>query len=154
VHVVEAALSDQVGKTKFQFVKDSPAYSGILRREYTTDTPNIEELEVAMSTLDEQVGAAKIDLIKVDVEGGEWAVLAGGAGVIQRDRPLIIFEFGKGASEYYGTTPEKMWALFSDWGYALYDLGSFVNNGTPLTEAMLSAAFRTGSEYYFVASSK
>ncbi len=41
VHVVEAALSDQSGKTKFQFVKDSPAYSGILRREYSTDLANI-----------------------------------------------------------------------------------------------------------------
>jgi len=154
VQVVEAALSDQVGKTKFQFVKDSPAYSGILRREYTTDTPNIEELEVAMSTLDEQVGAAKIDLIKVDVEGGEWAVLAGGSSVIQRDRPLIIFEFGKGASEYYGTTPEKMWALLTGWGYSLYDLKSYVKKDVPLTEATLALAFSTGSEYYFVASSK
>ncbi len=154
VQVVEAALSDQSGKTKFQFVKDSPAYSGILRREYTTDTPNIEELEVAMSTLDEQVGAAKIDLIKVDVEGGEWAVLAGGSSVIQRDRPLIIFEFGKGASEYYGTTPEKMWTLLTGWGYSLYDLRSYVKSATPLTEAALAMAFSTGSEYYFVASSK
>lgn len=154
VQVVEAALSDQVGKTKFQFVKDSPAYSGILRREYTTDTPNIEELEVAMSTLDEQVGTAKIDLIKVDVEGGEWAVLAGGSSVIQRDRPLIIFEFGKGASEYYGTTPEKMWALLTGWGYSLYDLKSYVKKDVPLTEATLALAFSTGSEYYFVASSK
>ena len=154
VQVVEAALSDQVGKTKFQFVKDSPAYSGILRREYTTDTPNIEELEVAMSTLDEQVGAAKIDLIKVDVEGGEWAVLAGGSSVIQRDRPLIIFEFGKGASEYYGTTPEKMWALLTGWGYSLYDLKSYVKKDVPLTEATLALAFSTGSEYYFVAVSR
>ncbi len=154
VHVVEAALSDQSGKTKFQFVKDSPAYSGILRRDYTTDTPNIEEIEVSMSTLDEQVGAAKIDLIKVDVEGGEWGVLAGGASLIQRDYPLIIFEFGKGASEYYGTTPEKMWQLLSGWGYSLFDIKSYVRKEAPLTEAALALAFSTGSEYYFVAVSR
>ena len=154
VQVVEAALSDQSGKTKFQFVKDSPAYSGILRREYTTDTPNIEELEVAMSTLDAQINEAKIDLIKIDVEGGEWGVLAGGAQLIARDHPLIIFEFGKGASEYYGTTPEKMWTLLSDWGYEVYDLYSYVHQQEALTEAALSLAFSTGGEYYFVAASR
>ena len=154
VSVVEAALSHSSGSTTFQFVKGSPAYSGILKREYATAHPQIEELHVAMSTLDEQVRGCKIDLIKVDVEGGEWGVLAGGASLIQRDRPLIIFEFGKGASEYYGTTPEKMWQLLSGWGYALYDIKSYVKKEAPLTEALLSLVFRTGSEYYFVAVSK
>jgi len=154
VRVEESALSDVVGLTTFQYVKDSPAYSGILKREYANANPIIEELTVNMTTLDSLSIPDKIDMIKVDVEGGEWAVLSGASHLIKRDSPLIIFEFGKGASEYYGTTPEKMWALLTGWGYSLYDLKSYVKKDVPLTEATLALAFSTGSEYYFVAVSK
>ena len=39
--------------------------------------------------------APRIDLLKIDVEGAEEAVLNGGWDVIQRDRPDIILEFNR-----------------------------------------------------------
>jgi len=34
----------------------------------------------------------KLKLLKVDVEGNEWAVLKGGEGIIEKHRPIIVLE--------------------------------------------------------------
>lgn len=34
----------------------------------------------------------KLKLIKIDVEGNEWAVLKGGEGIIEKHRPIIVLE--------------------------------------------------------------
>ncbi|HEX6488410.1 MAG TPA: FkbM family methyltransferase [Candidatus Dormibacteraeota bacterium] len=55
-----------------------------------------EEVIVEAVTVDELVareGIDKLRLLKVDVEGLEAAVLAGAAGVLERDRPDLAFEF-------------------------------------------------------------
>ena len=51
---------------------------------------------IAMVTLDGYVaeaGLARVDFVKMDVEGFEPAVLAGAAGLIERFRPPILMEF-------------------------------------------------------------
>jgi FkbM family methyltransferase len=45
-----------------------------------------------------EAALARIDLIKIDVEGHEAAVLAGAAGALQRFRPAMIFESGHEAA--------------------------------------------------------
>ena len=42
--------------------------------------------------LDDEVGARKVHLLKIDVEGAECEVLDGAASLIARDRPLIYVE--------------------------------------------------------------
>jgi FkbM family methyltransferase len=39
-----------------------------------------------------QAAAQRVTLIKIDVEGHEAAVLRGGAALLQRDRPVVVFE--------------------------------------------------------------
>lgn len=41
-------------------------------------------------TVDEIVGDGPLDFIKIDVEGAEWAVWQGMAGVLARRRPLVV----------------------------------------------------------------
>jgi FkbM family methyltransferase len=58
------------------------------------------------------------DLIKIDVEGHEKEVLAGGLGLLRRERPMIVFE-----SWYDPEDRERMLApieLLEGEGYALY----------------------------------
>jgi FkbM family methyltransferase len=51
-------------------------------------------IEVAMLTLDElALGYSKVDLVKIDAEGGEQGIVAGMQQLIARDRPLIVLEF-------------------------------------------------------------
>ncbi|MFT7612639.1 MAG: FkbM family methyltransferase [Parvicellaceae bacterium] len=108
------ALADYTGKTTFHHVKTNPAYSGINQREYVKDE-TIDVIEVDVNTIDKLIPTSQsIDLIKIDVEGGELQVLLGAAETIKRETPVIVFEHGLGASEFYDNGPEKIWKLLHD----------------------------------------
>ncbi|MDP1727763.1 MAG: FkbM family methyltransferase [Bacteroidota bacterium] len=147
------ALSDSSGTTTFQLVKNAPAYSGIKRRSYQVETPDVEEITVVLKTLDEVIPQdIKIDLIKIDVEGGEYGVLKGAKNLLKQSKPVIIFESGLGASDYYGTKPADLYNYITlDIGLKISTLKSFIKQGKALSLAEYEKDFNTNSEYYFIA---
>ncbi|MFM7023119.1 MAG: FkbM family methyltransferase [Flavobacteriales bacterium] len=147
------ALSDKNGKSVFNFVKNAPAYSGINKRKYDTATPDIEEIEVELKTLDELIPEnIKIDLIKIDVEGGEFAVLKGANRILHTQQPTLIFESGLGASDFYGTQPAELFAFITAARLRIYTLKSFIDKGKALSSNEFEHLFNTNKEYYFIAS--
>ena len=107
------ALSSEKGNTTFQYVKNAPAYSGIKKRKYDVKNPEIEQINVTLELLDNLVeNDFSVDFIKIDVEGAEFGVLKGAKNIILKNKPYIIFEFGLGASEFYGTKPEDIFSFF------------------------------------------
>ena len=64
----------------------------------------------------DSLGLARLDLIKIDVEGMELDVLAGAAQSIERCRPIILVEHLK-------TGRDALVAAFVPHGYHLYDQG-------------------------------
>ncbi len=148
------ALSENNGKTTFQLVKNAPAYSGIKRRRYDIKNPNIEEIKVEMKRLDEVIPLnIPIHFMKIDVEGGEFGVLKGAKNLLKQYQPKILFECGKGASDYYGTTPSDLYNFIkNEIGLDIFILHSFIKNKQPLTEEGFSYYFNTNKEYYFIAS--
>ena len=150
--ILPYALSDQSGITQFQYVKNDPAYSGIKKRKYATENPEVEQIEVQMKTMDDVVGEDKVDLVKIDVEGGELAVMKGGKEVLKKNKPIVVFECGIGASDYYGTTGNDVFKFLNDEvGLKLNTLKGFLKKGKPLTEAEFAGCFNSNREYYFVA---
>lgn len=147
------ALSDKNGESTFQFVKNAPAYSGLKKRRYDIENPEIEEIKVEVKTLDEIIPQnTRIDFIKIDVEGGEFGVLKGAANVLKSWSPAIIFECGEGSSNYYETKATDLYTyLCKEYGYRIYTLKSFVSKGSALSEKDFEENFVTGKEYYFVA---
>lgn len=147
------ALSDIHGETTFQWVKNAPAYSGLKKRRYDISDPEIEEIDVKVRRLDEIIPAnVKIDFIKIDVEGGEFGVIRGAREMLKRNKPLVLFECGKGASDYYGTTPSEIYRyIAAETGLKIYTLSSFINSKNALTEPEFVECFETNTEYYFVA---
>jgi FkbM family methyltransferase len=147
------ALSNTSGETTFQFVKNAPGYSGILKRRYDKEHVEIEELKVQMATLDEVIPSdAKIDLIKIDVEGAEFNVLKGGLQTLKRCKPVVVFECGLGGSDYYGTTPESLFEFINtDAGMKLSTLINWLKGKPALTKEEFCNIFNTTSEYYFIA---
>jgi FkbM family methyltransferase len=147
------ALSDRSGHSTFQLVKNAPAYSGIKRRQYDISNPEIEEIEVELKTLDEMISPnEKIDFIKIDVEGGEFGVLKGARNILQKNKPTILFECGKGASDYYGTNPFDLYDFISnEMDLSIFTLTSYIKNKPPLTRDEFGNYFNTNAEYYFVA---
>ena len=152
--ILPYALSDKSGQSTFQYVKNAPAYSGIKKRRYDIDNPEIEEIEVEIKKLDETIPIdLKIDFIKIDVEGAEYGVLKGGEKLLKKHKPVIVFEFGLGASDYYETTPNDIFNfLTSDIGLQIFLLKSYLNSSKPLTLQEFTASFQTNKEYYFIAS--
>lgn len=152
VSVYRYALSTYHGETEFNLVLDDPAYSGIKQRKYKSANTQVETIKVQVRTLDEIVTTVpyKIDLIKIDVEGGEFDVLKGGSQVLKDHKPFLIFECGKGASDYYGTKPGDIYDYLIGFNYSLNSLKGFSKYSNRLSKEEFIDLFDTGEEYYFV----
>lgn len=74
-------------------------------------------IDVAVTTMDLAVPEdQRVDLIKIDVEGFEHTVLAGGERVLGRDRPIIVLEVNPGGPA------REIQALLEPHGYRFYHL--------------------------------
>jgi FkbM family methyltransferase len=150
------ALSDQSGVTTFNYVVDAPAYSGIKKRDYDGKNPEIEVIEVTTDSLDHVLPTNyHVDLIKIDVEGAEFKVLKGAFNTMKNSRPIIIFEFGLGASDFYRVTPDDFYQyLATECGYQIYQLENFLKDVSPLNKDTFIEVYHSRKDYYFVASPK
>jgi len=150
------ALADSNGRTTFQLVENAPAYSGIKKRKYDIDNPIVQEIEVDLKKLDDVVPSSqKIHLIKIDVEGAELGVLKGARELLKSNKPIVVFECGKGASDFYGTTPGEVFDFFlNEIGMSVYTLEAFIQNKQAFSKVDFENAYETEQEYYFVAASR
>lgn len=153
VTISELALYDKKGSTTFQHVLNAPAYSGIKKREYDGKQVEINQITVKTELLDNLIPEdMMIDLIKIDVEGAEFQVMKGGIKTIRRSRPVIIFEFGIGAADFYGSRPGDLYQfLKTECGLNISTLKGFLTQDQPLSKKDLLQLFENGKEYYFVA---
>jgi FkbM family methyltransferase len=97
IQTVPVAITDHSGTVAFADMATFLAGSHILDTAVTHPSAvGIAPIQVPSMTLDEYVGAhqvARLDLLKIDVEGHEEQVLRGAAGVLERYRPLTVLEF-------------------------------------------------------------
>lgn len=151
--IYACALSDKSGTATFHFVKNAPAYSGLEKREYKVDAPEIEEIQVELRPLDELIPQdTRIDFVKIDVEGGEFDVLKGGVKLLSAQKPIVIFECGMGASDYYGTEPCTLYDFITgELGLKISLLKSYLKKQGVLDRDSFIEHFKQNREYYFVA---
>lgn len=155
VNVYNYALSNSDGEVSFNYVKNAPAYSGLQQRHYAIKHPEIEKITVQKSQLDAIIPSTMaIDLIKIDVEGGELNVLKGAIQLIKKQQPIIVFECGLGASDFYGTSPEDVFDYFSEIHYDLFLLKDFIERKVALNKNQFIRVYQSNEEYYFIASKK
>jgi len=149
------ALSDIEENTTFNIVKNALGHSGLKKRNYDVKKPNIEKIEVNVKVLDTILDMSqKIDLIKIDVEGAEFNVLKGAKRILKENRPMIIFEFGIGASNFYKVNPVEVYKfLIEKMGLKLYTLKSFLKSKSSLTLTEFKDHYRLNDKFYFIASS-
>lgn len=149
------ALSDKQGESSFFLVKNAPAYSGIKKRRYDIKNPEFEKIKVKLQTLDECIpSSTKIDFIKIDVEGGEFGVIKGAKKLLQNNKPIILFECGKGGSDYYDTTPSEFYHFLKTIDFKIYLIKDYLKNKKWLDIDSFKDYFETNKEYYFVAAKK
>lgn len=78
-------------------------------------------VEIEVTTVDRVVaaeGLERVDLLRVDVEGHEWALLDGAAATLERDHPTILCEIEDRHLERHGRTAQVVLDRFADLGYA------------------------------------
>jgi FkbM family methyltransferase len=155
INLYDFALSDTEGVFSFQHVESNPGYSGFLKRRYDRPSEVVQEIRVRANRLDNLVpDNVPVRFIKVDVEGAELQVFRGAAETIRKNLPIIVFEHGLGAADYYGTAPEDVYDLLvSVCGLKLFLMGEWLekNGGTPLDRQAFGKQFSSGSNYYFMA---
>ena len=151
VEIHDVALSDFNGVSDFNLVTSNPAYSGLKRRKYKRVEQD-KQIQIKVRKLDDLVPKDfQVDFIKIDVEGGELGVLKGGVGVLNNWHPLLIFEHGKGAANYYGYGPTELFKFLVELDYNIYTLESFVKQKSPESLYAFIELYEKEKEYYFVA---
>lgn len=152
VSVMNLAVSDKKGTSTFRFVPNFPAYSGLKKRDYPDNSTEVKEIEVKTDRLENVIPAkVKIDFVKIDVEGAEYLVLSGGKKILAQSKPVVVFEYGLGASDFYGTEPDMMFSFFEDSKYGIFLIEDFLKDKKPLDKAAFSKQYHDKLNYYFVA---
>jgi hypothetical protein len=72
-------------------------------------------------------GVDNVGLIKIDVDGNEFAAFAGGADLLERCRPLIVME---AVSPHFASEHRNPFLLLHRLGYRFFDAKSDVEFGT------------------------
>lgn len=150
--IYDYALSKETGTTSFNYVISNPSYSGLIKRQYDREHEEDTLIEVKTELLDNIIPESYTPgLIKIDVEGGELLVLEGAVKTITRAKPVIIFEHGLGASDFYGSTPEKIYALLRSCGLRISTMQRWLKRRPCLTEAEFKDHYHKQIDYYFIA---
>lgn len=77
---------------------------------------------VPVKTLDSLPGLPRIDILKMDVQGWESAVIAGARRKLLSDRPIILTELSRDDASGFGTLDGLKMALYPD--HALYRINA------------------------------
>ncbi len=152
VKIYNYALADFEGTSTFNLVDSNPAYSGLKKRKYDKVEQD-SKIEVSVKKLDDVIAHdIKIDLIKIDTEGAEYQVLQGARKLIEKNKPAIIFEFGIGGSDIYGTTPDMMFAYFESLAMKIYVINKQFNAHTKSVSLQeFNKIFEDNIDYLFLA---
>ena len=154
VQVFNQALSDTNGKVMFNRVVNAVGWDSgnIEQSDGEGLKAEIRGLEVTTNRLDDIFPIEqKLDFVKIDVEGAEYLVLKGAANTIERNKPLIVFEFGLLAAQYYGTKPEDIYRLFDKCDMHISLLHDFLEGGKALSLDDFNKQYFHELNYYFVA---
>jgi FkbM family methyltransferase len=146
VDVRNAAAGGASGEATFYRVKSSHSRSSLSPS--GLDAADLERLVVQVEALDEVLDPDYSPaLIKIDVEGAERATLLGARRLLERHRPILIFEHGASAQAAETTATADIHQLLTLIGYRIFDI-----DGTgPFSAPEFEAATTRGKVWTFVA---
>lgn len=87
---------------------------------------NYDEINCEIDTFDsivEKECIEKIDFIKADIEGGEYAFLKGAINSIKKFMPFIMLEIQENSTKLFGYEPNDIFSLLEDLNYKAYYIG-------------------------------
>ena len=135
VQVLELAVSDAPGRAELHLADQSDVSNSLV----PGFKASAHRVQVAVTTLDEHaaVNGSSPDVMKIDVEGHESAVLHGASEMIAQARPYIVLEVLNRRSHDFGPDIE---GAMGDAGYSYYRL-----DAAPTWEREAHIAGRAGA---------
>jgi FkbM family methyltransferase len=127
VRAQQAGVGDVTSEMTLYVNPSAITYSSLRRTEEFLK----DEIHVPVITLDEyaaQQGIGKIGLIKMDVEGAELLALKGGAQLLARDKPTLIYEEYAAGYQQFGYTTRDVRQFLNDLGYQLFAIPEYGRN--------------------------
>ena len=115
VMVRPEAITSKVGSVSFYHVHGSTGCHSTIQQ------PNASEFTVPATTLDAFVEARKIthiDVIKMDIEGGEWAAFEGMRNVLKQRSLSIFMEWKPDALTQGAHDPETLLSMLMHEGFS------------------------------------
>jgi FkbM family methyltransferase len=99
----------------------SRSYNSSFIREFVDPAFEIEPIKVRVTTVDAYVARTGVvpNLIKIDTEGTDMAIIEGSVRTIERHRPVLLTEFNRTSSTRAGASPQAMVNLLQSLGYTL-----------------------------------
>jgi FkbM family methyltransferase len=121
VNLNQLALSDRKGTITLslsdEMLQNIGSYS-------VGETNSKTAVQASTTCLDDYIrehNIAKVDVIKMDIEGSEALALAGMKSTLERDRPILLVEINRSALEKMNSSPEILWSfLVQELGYKPY----------------------------------
>lgn len=123
VELIEQAAGSSVGTLKLYLSADSNAgtHSTIRENENVSD----KFIEIPCTTIDHEIqqrSLKRVDLIKIDVEGGEIDVINGALNTLTSMQPVLITELGDALQKARGITTDEFKTFLSELGYECYKI--------------------------------
>jgi FkbM family methyltransferase len=113
------ALSHSSGFVEFIVNDEDPALSHI---RHETES-KLRSIRVPTDTIDEITKNNPVAFVKLDLEGADFLALQGAKSMMQRCKPIVIFENSRaGAAKSYSYTRDDFTKFFQNLNYQVFDL--------------------------------
>jgi FkbM family methyltransferase len=125
IHAVDLALSDQTGAAALAAPDEHADNQGLGSIANLTAKAGPVRTTIPTITLDDfvaQHGISRIDLMKIDIQGAEPKLIAGGTQTLSRFAPDLLMEFSPDDLRHTGTTSRDLAVQLSELGYQIHAL--------------------------------
>lgn len=140
---VHCALTSQPGDWELFAPEAGDVYSSLQKTDLMQGQA-INQFKVSGRTLDDVIHSlnlSKVDVVKIDVEGGELDILISAPDLLSSFRPIFIVEYSVNTWPRFGATSDSLCSLLDKFNYTLkvYSLGK--NNLIDIPENIWDNAY-------------
>jgi FkbM family methyltransferase len=115
VQIRHAAVTDHAGTLTLHLDAKSSKRHSLFAAAVSVRGDTVTVPAVTLDGLRDEL--ARVDFIKVDAQGAEGRILAGGRALLARDQPVVLFELWPWGMAAAGSSPSELFALLDALGY-------------------------------------
>jgi FkbM family methyltransferase len=120
--LIQKAVADQTTQMR---LFSSPLSGAHSLRQFPFHNDSYEVESITLDDFMVHYSTIKIGLLKIDVEGAELLTLRGAQQLLERDRPLVIYEESKERCRFFNYTTTESRRFMNEIEYDLYQVDDF-----------------------------